>query len=91
MKRIAVYFGEKSISGEKVAGALLGFKMPFSMVTAEEIASGELERYGGVIFPGGHSIRMGEKATGDNRMSCCALAMWQTPRAGYSSAQRDIA
>lgn len=53
MKKIAVYFGEKNISGNKVAEALLGLKIPFSMITAEEIESGELERHSGVIFPGG--------------------------------------
>lgn len=58
MKKIAVYFGPKNVSGSGVANALLSAKIPFAMVTAEEIAAGGLKPYAAVIFPGGHSIRL---------------------------------
>ena len=56
---VGVYHGPKNVSGEKVAAALDGLRIPFRLIAGREIAAGQLEDFGGIIFPGGHSIRLG--------------------------------
>jgi len=62
MAGVAVYHGNKNISGAKVAAALTALEIPFDMVTARDIANSLLGKYSCIVFPGGHSILMGKKA-----------------------------
>ena len=59
MLPVAVYRGEKNISGEKVAQALRRLGVAFQFIGRDEIASGQMSRFACVIFPGGHSVRIG--------------------------------
>ena len=59
--KVAVYYGKKAITGEKVVFALKKVKIPFSMITAEDIGGGRLDEFKAVIFPGGHSIVLNSK------------------------------
>jgi len=58
-RRIAVYHGRRGVSGAAAAAALRRLGIPHAMITARGIAAGELRRYAAVVFPGGHSIRIG--------------------------------
>jgi glutamine amidotransferase-like uncharacterized protein len=62
MKSIAVYHGFRNVSGENVARALRKLRIPHEMIDAKGIAAGRLASFGAVIFPGGHSIRITDKA-----------------------------
>ncbi|MFC1582316.1 hypothetical protein ACFL4W_02135 [Planctomycetota bacterium] len=58
---LAVYHGEQGIGGTGAAAALRKLKIPFAMITADEIQGGKLKNFKGIIFPGGGSIEI-EKA-----------------------------
>ena len=58
---VALYHGEKNVSGERVAEALMRLRIPFEMITAGEIAAGKLGAHPAVIFPGGHSIGLSKQ------------------------------
>lgn len=60
-KRIAVYHGDKNISGDDVAAALKKLSIPFGMVAKADVLNGGLMSFAGVVFPGGHSVRIGTR------------------------------
>lgn len=61
-KPVAVYHGQKNISGQGVSSALERLGVAFEMISAPEIGRGRLADFAAVIFPGGHSVRLGEAA-----------------------------
>jgi hypothetical protein len=62
---LAVYHGEKNVSGERVAKVLGEAEVPFGMIVAGEIESGRLTDFAGVVFPGGHSIGLKEEGVAE--------------------------
>ena len=56
--KVAVYHGNSGISGIGVASALKKSKIRYSMITAEEIGSGGLDKFKAVVFPGGGGIAL---------------------------------
>lgn len=59
---MAVYHGPKNISGDRVVEALARLGLPHVRIGARAIATGRLEDCACVVFPGGHSIRIGARA-----------------------------
>ena len=62
-KRIAIYSGEKGVSGERIATLFAARHMLFSTVNTKALEEEDLNTlYSSVIFPGGHSVQPSDKA-----------------------------
>jgi phosphoribosylformylglycinamidine (FGAM) synthase-like amidotransferase family enzyme len=98
LSMVAVYHGPRNVSGLGVAAALRGLGVPFRLIAGREIAAGGLAECGGVIFPGGHSVRLTPRAramtrrfvrAGGGFLGICAGAQFAA-RTGLLAARHHI-